>query len=291
MGWAERRTAARADEELGSNFWVGLLASAYDVSVTTPKFDLADVSEDRITAEVWSYTPEFMRREVKRLGFSLLGFSHFRQDRAQLVREAYVSEDQHTQAVLFGPDVNMELVSLFADGSIIVTSLQADALTQLLMTQLVKTHPADRYEVELVTGSVEDAVQRHRARLAAHPLAPVVVTVDGIRVHLATRFRLFQLLVSRQHAQQFITLTIGLSTMILVGTFLMRTAGQDIPPTAVLLGTIGGLIAGYLSVQLSLRFIAPLLTRLRPGPAALPAATMIANAEALPRRLLLTPHR
>ncbi len=265
--------------------------SAYDARVTTPNFELADVSEDRITAEVWSFTPEFMRREVKRLGFSLLGFSHFRQDRAQLVREAYVSEDQHTQAVLFGPDVNMELVSLFADGSIIVTSLQADALARLLMTQLVKTHRADRYEVELVTGSVEDAVQRHRARLASHPLAPVVVSVDGMRVHLATRFRLFELLVARQHMQQVVTLGLGLAAMILVGTFLMRTAGYEIPVTAALLGTIGASIAGYLSMQLSLRFISPVLARMGPGPAALPAATMIANAEALPRRLLLMPHR
>lgn len=257
--------------------------------MTDPNFELADVSEDRVTAEAWSYAEEPMRREVKRLGFALLGFSHFRQGQAQLVREAYVSEDQHTQAVLFGPEVNLELVSLFADGSIIVTSLQQDALTQMLMSQLVKTHRADRYNVELVTGTVEDAVQRHRARLAAHPMAPVVVSVDGMRVHLATRFRLLELLVSRQRAQQVITLTLGLVAMIVVGTFLIRTASDHTAEMAVLLGTLGALIAGYLSVQVSLRFIAPWLTRLRPGPPLVPAAKMIAHAEALPRRLLLPP--
>jgi hypothetical protein len=244
--------------------------------------DWADVSEDRQLA-------------VSRLRFTLLGYAHawLRSRGQHLVHEVWVSPDRLSQAVMTGSE-QLELVTLFEDGTVIKTILRPDLATWLFMAPGMRAHSADRHSTRSVAGEPADVFRRHVERIEQHEQQHGVrpVPVESMCVHFATRIRARDLLNARFAWHFTIAHVMGgvgaFVAVIAVNVRGMLSHGPDFPTSwrAIVLAAPLAMIATLLSYGMGLWFIAPTLVRLRPGPPPLPAAELMDRAQQVERRPL-----
>jgi hypothetical protein len=245
------------------------------------RWDYLDVSAD---PHAWECAElrEGLQHDLVMGGFKPLGCvcAVLRWNGTQLIDQVWVGDGGR---VMVTARDGAELATLFEDGSVVKTAMRMP-MRATLANAVPKYHRDARHEHELVSGTIEIVLARHRERVAPFEKESPVVLVTSMREYFAARLRAAELRDWRMRPQFVIALWIALacSWAGVVGVFVSMIAKRHhhasvlpVALTAFLAGVIAYL-PGHLLANL---WLAPLIMRFRRGPAPRPAAELLEMAD------------